>query len=397
MNALALAPPPPAADPPNVADPSAVTDPPARRRGPSVFPVLDAPRPRSIEAHGAAAQVLWSGLSPALRAQVADHADAVGAVLADADAPLPGVPVRAEVCDPAALAGPGRHEHAHGLGEAGRAPLLIVAEGGEVTEDAWRRCLAAGARHLLRLPRDSEDLLGALTALERPSTRGLIVAVAGGSGGAGASSTAARLAGALARRSRGEDGTVLVDADPLGGGLDELVEAAAPGGIRWSDIGLLGPEDGPALREGLPEIDGVRLLAAQDGPTPTPDLARSALTALAGTDARVIVDVGTELAAAVLEAADRLLLIIRPTDYGVRSAARRLDAWPRPHGGVGIIVRGGGAWSARDAAEELGGELLGSFRDHPRTAVPLLDRRRGGADRLCSRLAAELLAEGAPS
>lgn len=364
MNALALASPLPIAEPPAIA----------------ALP---------------SAQVLWSGLSPVLRSQVADHADAVGAVLTDAADPLPGTPVRAEACDLAALA---RHRHDGGRhGGAHGAPLLVIAEDEEVTEEAWRRCLAAGARHLLRLPRDSEGLLGALVSLERPRTRGLVVAVAGGSGGAGASSLSARLAGAAARRSRSEGGTVLVDADPLGGGLDELVEASSPGGIRWSDIGLLGPEDGPVLREGLPAIDGVRLLAAQDGPTPTPDLAGSVLTALAGVDGVVIVDVGPELAGPVLETSDRLLLVVRPTDHGLRSARRRLDAWPRPHGGVGIIVRGSGSWSGRDVALELGAELAGSFRDHSRGTVPLLDRRRSGADRLCARLATELLGTGAAS
>src|SRR5579875_2141374 len=87
-----------------------------------------------------------------------------------------------------------------------------------------------------------------------------VVAVLGGSGGVGASTFAAALATAAGR-------AVLVDCDPLGGGIDVLLGVEAVPGARWSGLRVNGGRLDPhALDEGLPRWRDVRVLAADAPP-----------------------------------------------------------------------------------------------------------------------------------
>lgn len=322
-------------------------------------------------------QLLWSGADDALRRSAADHVDAAGMRLADTASPLPDLRVIGEIrsLDAMRRRAPRRSRDL---------PMIVVADdAADIAPDLWRRALELGVTALVQLPSGSHELLAALSAMARPRARAAVIAVAGGNGGAGASSFAARLAGAASRRGLS---TVLVDADPLGGGLDVLVEEPRPGGIRWSDVGPLGPEDGASLRDGLPLIDGVRLLTAQDGRPAHPEHIGPVLHALRGTSGIVILDAGASPDPRVLHACDLVLLVALPTDIGLLAARRRLDAWALPSAQFALVIRGSGPTSASDAARDLGVELAGSFRDHQRGTVPLLDRRRGGADRLCARI-----------
>ena len=86
------------------------------------------------------------------------------------------------------------------------------------------------------LPDDELWLVNVLTeAAEGPQQAGPVLAVVGGRGGAGASVFAAAVAVAAVR-----DGerALLVDCDPLGGGLDLLLAAEDVAGLRWADISV---------------------------------------------------------------------------------------------------------------------------------------------------------------
>lgn len=312
---------------------------------------------------------------------VRDHATAAGIELLDS----PGdAAVRCLVIDDVALGGDAVPA------VPGRLPLLVVTSQTEVPRALWERALAAGARAVLTLPDGSEELLSQLTELARPRAASTVIAVAGGCGGAGASSFAARLAAAA----RPAGPVVLIDADPLGGGLDLLVEGTDADGISWEDATGLGPDDGVALRDGLPRIDEIGLLGsrAQLGPEP-PALSRalSALTPLGGT---VVVDLADALVPVAAEHADHLLLVVPASDHAVRAAARRLRTWRLPDTITQVVVRRRGPLAPAEVAEDLALPLAASFRDGPRGAVPLLDVRRRGADRAARRLLQRLLAEG---
>lgn len=356
---------------------------PADRRAPAAFP--SAPRPHTGGAPLPA--VSWLGGPATLRESVADHVAALGALLSDADGLAPGAEVRAELCGITAL---GRRRPL--LRRSPDRPLLVVAGAAPVTEAQWEACLEAGAQRVLRLPEESERLLDHLVAALRPRAGALLVGVVGGCGGAGASSLAARLAGAAARAGLP---VVLVDADPLGGGLDLLVEADGARGVTWQDVGAIGTEDGTALREGLPLVDGVSLLAAQEGPMPPAEEMVGALAALRSTEGLVVVDLGQEPATTAMPLLDRLLVVVPSSDHALRAARRRLAMWGARPPATEIVVRGRGGPSPREIADELGLPVAGCFRDGPDGAVPLLDRRRGGADRLCRDLVPRLRAHPA--
>src|SRR6185312_17116098 len=87
-----------------------------------------------------------------------------------------------------------------------------------------------------------------------------MIGVIGGNGGVGASTFAAVLAWAAVSG-------VLVDLDPVGGGVDVLLGIERAPGARWSglrlDGGRLAPE---VLTAGLPRWAGVPVLAADRSP-----------------------------------------------------------------------------------------------------------------------------------
>lgn len=121
--------------------------------------------------------------------------------------------------------------------------------------DVWRRAVEIGAEYVLRLP-DSEGWLvdqiaNAAEGVGRPA---LTVGVMGGRGGSGASTLACALAVSAARSGRR---TMLIDADPLGGGIDVLLGGERAEGMRWPDFaqskGRLGAEP---LRTRCPRSTG---------------------------------------------------------------------------------------------------------------------------------------------
>ncbi|MGP9695306.1 hypothetical protein ACT3TZ_11890 [Brachybacterium sp. AOP25-B2-12] len=348
--------------------------PPPRRRGAARFPTAPT---SSIE-------VRWLGGGAALRATAADHVDALGGRLLDAlgsggaDGAGSAALIDVDALDtPRPARGRGRHA------------TVIALTSRPASEADWRACIDAGVQALVQLPAESSHLLDLLAPVLRRARPGLVLGVVGGCGGAGASSTAARLAAAAARS--GAE-TVLVDGDPTGGGIDALVEAPGGRGACWEDLGALGPDDGSALRDGLPRVDGVRILASRgDGP-PMPSAVAGALDALTPVGGLVVADLGVEVVPSVLPLLDRLLLVVPCVPHAVRTASLRLRRWAPPAGAAGVLVRRRGPMAPGEVAADLGLELLGSFRDGPAGLVPLLDVRRRGADRACARLLGRLTA-----
>lgn len=358
-------------------EPEKLSEPRPRRRrsrfpGPEPHPASDPPESRP--------QVAWVGAPGPLRELVRDHATAVGAELCDGAA---HGAAHCVVADAAAL-----EQGARALG-GDRRPLLVVTPSGELPAALWPLALEAGARAVLPLPERSEELLSRLADLARPHTATLLIGVTGGSGGAGSSSFAARLAAAA----RPHGPVTLIDADPLGGGLDLLVEAPTAEGIGWSEAAGLGPDDGKALREGLPPVDEVRLLVSQEDPGPEPATLSRALAALSPLGGTVIVDLSTEMVHVAAEHLDHLLVVVPTTDHAVRSTARRLRSWHLPEDLVQLVVRRSGELSVREVCEDLSVPLAATFRDSSRGTVPLLDVRRRGADRAARSLMAALSGE----
>jgi secretion/DNA translocation related CpaE-like protein len=89
----------------------------------------------------------------------------------------------------------------------------------------------------------------------------VLVAVIGGRGGAGASVFATGLAVTAARCGAA---TVLVDADPLGGGLDLVLGWEELDGLRWPGLAA----GTPAVVQALPRQAGLATLSFDRSPAP---------------------------------------------------------------------------------------------------------------------------------
>src|SRR5262249_49325689 len=218
-----------------------------------------------------------------------------------ADRGRPRRPVRHHRAGPAVRRGAGGPRHRR-PGPLRRRPRPRGGRGGRgagVVE--WR----AGEQGVVGL------LSGAL--VEPAGPPGALVSVLSGRGGAGASVLASALAAAAARAGRWP---LLVDGDPLGGGVDLLLGGEAVGGLRWPDLaGCTGAVSPSTLRDALPWVHGVRVLAAgRVGPVELPVPAvRAVLDAGRRFADPVVVDVSRSVGAVpetVLAEASRGLLAV---------------------------------------------------------------------------------------
>jgi secretion/DNA translocation related CpaE-like protein len=130
---------------------------------------------------------------------------------------------------------------------------------GRLGDDLFRAALAVGAESVLELPAAEGWLVETLTdTADGAVRRAVTVGVLGGSGGAGATTFAAALAATAASVVRP---VTLVDADPLGAGVDRVVGFEDSPGARWDDLlASAGRFGSRSLRAALPERDGLALL-----------------------------------------------------------------------------------------------------------------------------------------
>jgi secretion/DNA translocation related CpaE-like protein len=239
------------------------------------------------------------------------------------------------------------------------------------------------------------------------TTAGRVVAVLGGRGGAGASVLAGALAVTAARSGLR---TLLVDADPLGGGLDLVLGWEQVEGLRWPGLTQAdGQVDAPALVRALPGRGDLVMLSWDRGtPLPLPAAAMRA-TVDAGRRGRdlVVVDLPRHLddaSVAALHAADRAYLVV-PAELRATAAAARVVAVATLHcPDLSVVVRGPapGRLKAREVARALDLPLAGTLRPEPslgraleRGEAPASSGRGPLAD-LCQRLLAESTGAAVP-
>jgi secretion/DNA translocation related CpaE-like protein len=128
----------------------------------------------------------------------------------------------------------------------------------------WRRGVSLGAERVLFFPDDEPWLADRLAdAAEGDNRDALVLGVVGGRGGAGASVLATALAVVASRR---ELSVMLIDLDPLGGGLDLVLGAEHASGVRWPDLAdSRGRLSARALQAELPGRDGLAVLSWDRG------------------------------------------------------------------------------------------------------------------------------------
>jgi secretion/DNA translocation related CpaE-like protein len=223
-----------------------------------------------------------------------------------------------------------------------RTQVHVVA--GTQDDSTYRMALALGAERVLSLACDSDWLTERLIdAVDDGPARGRLVGVMGGSGGAGATTFSCAL-GQVASRS----GTaVVLDADPLGPGVDRVLGLDATSGVRWSDLesttGRLGAR---ALREALPaqgQLAALTWVAGRSSPLSTAVLRESLSAARRGHDL-VVVDLprGTDpLVADVVSRCDLVVLVVSPTVCGTASTTSTVARFEQ-RSRWGLVVRGRG-------------------------------------------------------
>jgi secretion/DNA translocation related CpaE-like protein len=240
----------------------------------------------------------------------------------------------------------------------------------------WQRAVSVGAEQVVFLPEAEGWLVDRLADSADVGATALVLCVVGGRGGGGATTLAAALAFAgLRRRMR----TLLVDADPLGGGIDLVLGGEDAPGLRWPDLASARGRVAPsALSASLPEVDALTVLSWDRGDLLEvgADAISSVLTAGAKAADLVVVDLPrrTDPAAEVaLAMADRCFLVLPAELRAIASAGRVASGIASLTQDLRVVVRGP-APSALDAevvAQALGLPLAGRCRPEPGLASAL--------------------------
>ncbi len=291
----------------------------------------------------------------------------------------------------------------------GSAPrFLLVSQPDQLVSRSstpiWRMALDLRVEQVLFLP-DEEGALS--NRLGRPATdgaEGLVLAVTAGCGGGGASV----LAASLARTANTVTPTLLVDLDPLGGGLDLLLGAPDEPGARWPDLtGARGRLLPGSLAGVLPVIDGIQVLSWDREPGAPTKLLVETVESVVGSARReygvVVLDLPRApdpAARAAAQLAD-VALVTLPMEPRAAAASRRVvtalrDLCPD----VRLILRESGAsWpTAEVIATGLDTPVAGVLRAEPdllahlHRGLPPGLRRRGPLSLFSREFLAEQLA-----
>lgn len=292
------------------------------------------------------------------------------------------------------------------LVEAGgllRREAVVIAAVDPDDADVWRRAVSLGAEHVVFLPEAEPWLVDRLGgAAEGAGRGGVVLGVLAGRGGGGATVLATGLALAGLRAGLR---TMLVDADPLGGGIDLILGAEDGAGLRWPDLASLrGRVSGPTLTAALPSVGELSVLSwDRDQAVTVPPTAMAALldAACRGSDL-VVVDLPRAPDGAgrlALSRASTALLVV-PAEVRACAAAARVAATISPDcADLRLVVRGPapGRLPAAMVAHALALPLAGSMKAEPRLADTLErgeppGRGPGPLARLCDRLVRELTA-----
>ncbi len=231
---------------------------------------------------------------------------------------------------------------------------------------AWSMPLHAS---VIALPAGAAWLTGILTGGTNASLSP-VVCVVGAVGGVGASTLAAGLA---FRAAQSGTSTVLVDADPFGGGIDLLFGAERTSGWRWDKFSRAVGQMGD-LRPVLPEVDGVSLLSM--GRRSASHLAIEPVSAVIGSLRRtfdlVIADPGRSHLPGSLECrrlATVSLLVAPCSVRGVAAAQLQLSDWIGPSARLVARAHRASGFGPDVLASKLRIPLAGTLPDAPDIAV----------------------------
>ena len=269
--------------------------------------------------------------------------------------------------------------------------------------DVWQRAVGVGAEHVVFLPDAERWLTERLAdAAEGGTATAPVVAVLGGRGGAGATTFACALGLTAARTGRH---ALLVDGDPLGGGVDLVLGGEDDRGVRWPDLaGTRGRVPSAALVDALPRVHDLSVLSWDRGPVLSVpvEAVRAVLECGRRAADLVVVDLPRVLddASRVVLAAATTTVLVVPAEVRAAAAASRVAT---SVGGLcadlRLVVRGPApsGLAAEAVAGALGLPLLADLRAEPgldlalEHGTPPGARGRGPLATACTSLLEELL------
>ena len=209
-----------------------------------------------------------------------------------------------------------------------RRGIVLVCKGSP-GPSTWEHAFRVGVERVIALPDEETELAGAFAdVVETPAEEaGLVLAVVGGRGGAGASVFASALALAA---DHDPGGALLVDCDPLGGGLDLLLGLEKTPGPRWPEVRLSGRISVSSLAAALPQRrhrgGSLPVLACREGEGPAVESLSAVLSAGRRSGRTVVCDLPrtlTEAAAEAVTVAD-LVVLVAPMEFRAIVAAKQV-------------------------------------------------------------------------
>ncbi|HEY3686621.1 MAG TPA: septum site-determining protein Ssd [Streptosporangiaceae bacterium] len=285
--------------------------------------------------------------------------------------------------------------------------VIVVPATGRGERDVYRTAVAIGAADVLELPDAESWLTTWIAEAGAPASKDpLTVCVAGGCGGAGATVTAAGLAVTAAQSGKS---VLLVDADPLGGGVDLTLGMEGNEGARWPEFtSRRGRLSAAALRGALPSVNHLAALSCIRGDTTAiPATAmRAVLNAAVRGAELVVVDLPRQATPAAVEAltlADVTLLVVPCEVRGVAAAATTAKILARHTTDLRVVTRPGHGQIVDDTVSgSLGLAFAGRIADEPGLAasldagIPPGLAAHGPIARFCREFLADPRTNGAP-
>jgi secretion/DNA translocation related CpaE-like protein len=251
---------------------------------------------------------------------------------------------------------------------------VVIAGSSSGSADLYRCAFGIGADAVFRLPTDESALAGKFAdVLDGGVRTARTLAVVGGCGGAGATTLAAAVAVFGNRRGFR---TMLIDGDPLGGGIELALGIEHDDGDRWPKLlNASGRVSAAALRSALPTVDGLSVLSwdRSDVTVLPPETMSAVLGAAERSSDLVVVDLPRRADPAVEEGFVRAsaVLLVVPRDVRSTAAAKRLVGPLREVAGeLRVVARDSrpNGLSPADVAAHLGLPLatkLGFEKDLP--------------------------------
>ncbi|CAB4730828.1 MAG: septum site determining protein [Actinobacteria bacterium] len=283
-----------------------------------------------------------------------------------------------------------------------RRSRVHVLSWGPPPDPVYRVALTLGAEDVSELPRASSWLTDSLSDAGESRVRSArTLGVVGGSGGAGATTLACAV-GQVASRT---GPTLVLDADPLGPGVDRLLGLDAAPGVRWDGLGRTAGRLGArALREAVPRRADLGVLTWHAGASTELDesVVRSVVSAAQRGHDTVVVDLPRSTDVVVTDLAARCDLVVVVVDASVAglASAARLCARTDDQARLRLVVRGAGL-DPEAVTRATGVPVLARLGDQ-RGLVESVDlgfgpvrTRRGPLARCAGELLSQLAARGA--